>query len=145
MICRECGEDRPETEFHWKVKPIVRTKQCKECQKAYNRRHYARNPEMYKSATRRNKAKYVKRNSDYLFGLLAESECVVCRESDVLVLEMHHDDPDKKEYSISQLVTSGYPLWRVKEEVEKCTILCANCHKRGHYYLDEFGHRKLRS
>jgi 5-methylcytosine-specific restriction endonuclease McrA len=46
-------------------------------------------------------------------------------------LEFHHLDPTQKDFGISH---RGYTRsWaRVKEEVEKCILLCANCHREVH-------------
>lgn len=46
-------------------------------------------------------------------------------------LEFHHNDSSKKDFSISR---KGYTRsWaKVKEELGKCTLLCANCHREIH-------------
>ncbi len=46
-------------------------------------------------------------------------------------LEFHHIDPTRKDFSIS---SKGYTRsWdKVKEELDKCTMLCANCHRELH-------------
>lgn len=46
-------------------------------------------------------------------------------------LEFHHLDPTKKEFSIS---SSGSTMsWEmIKEELDKCILLCSNCHKEEH-------------
>ncbi len=46
-------------------------------------------------------------------------------------LEFHHIDPTVKEFNIS---SKGYTRsWeRVKVELDKCMILCANCHRETH-------------
>ncbi len=58
--------------------------------------------------------------------------CEVCgydRCSDAL--EFHHVDSSKKDFSIS---SKGYTRsWtKVKEELDKCVLLCANCHRETH-------------
>lgn len=46
-------------------------------------------------------------------------------------LDFHHLDESKKDFSIG---SSGYTRsWkRVKEELNKCVLLCANCHREVH-------------
>ena len=46
-------------------------------------------------------------------------------------LEFHHVDPSRKDFNIS---SKGYTRsWdRVKLELDKCMILCANCHREIH-------------
>lgn len=50
-------------------------------------------------------------------------------------LEFHHYDPSKKDFSISN---RGYTRsWEtVKQELDKCNILCANCHRELHARKD---------
>ncbi len=49
-------------------------------------------------------------------------------------LEFHHMDPTKKDFSIS---SKGYTRsWkRVQKELDKCVMLCANCHRETHAEL----------
>ena len=49
-------------------------------------------------------------------------------------LEFHHKDPIQKDFSISE---KGYTRsWkRVQEELDKCVMLCANCHREIHAEL----------
>ena len=46
-------------------------------------------------------------------------------------LEFHHSDSSQKDFSISE---KGYTRsWtKVKEELDKCILLCANCHREVH-------------
>lgn len=47
-------------------------------------------------------------------------------------LEFHHRDPTKKDYGIAE---NGHTKsWaRTKEELDKCIMLCSNCHKEVHH------------
>ncbi len=47
-------------------------------------------------------------------------------------LEFHHLDPSKKDFGISQ---NGMPRsWeKVQKELDKCILICSNCHKELHY------------
>jgi len=47
-------------------------------------------------------------------------------------LEFHHKDPNTKELTISAAVRAWGPE-RLVEELNKCIILCANCHRELHY------------
>ena len=46
-------------------------------------------------------------------------------------LEFHHKDPSQKDFGIS---SQGYTRsWKnVQEELDKCMMLCANCHRELH-------------
>lgn len=49
-------------------------------------------------------------------------------------LEFHHKDPEQKDFGISNKGHSR--SWEVvKNELDKCSILCSNCHKEVHYEL----------
>ena len=47
------------------------------------------------------------------------------------VLEFHHKDPKQKDFNLS---SKGHcRSWeRVKAEIAKCDLLCANCHREIH-------------
>lgn len=57
---------------------------------------------------------------------------MICRYNTcAATLEFHHPDPNKKDFSIS--VDGMTRSWeRVKKEVEKCILICANCHREIH-------------
>ena len=60
-----------------------------------------------------------------LFAHIGQFVCLRCGIGDERVLQFHHRNPDEKEIPISYL---GYSMERLKSEVEKCDVLCANCH-----------------
>lgn len=58
--------------------------------------------------------------------------CNVCGYNRCInALEFHHLDPTKKDFGIS---AKGYARsWeKVKKEIDKCVLLCANCHREFH-------------
>lgn len=61
---------------------------------------------------------------------LSTRACVICNENDVRVLEFDHLDQKTKTFTISQAVRLNYSWDDVLLEIEKCRILCANCHKK---------------
>lgn len=49
-------------------------------------------------------------------------------------LEFHHTDPNQKDFNPSNGgVTRSYEF--MKKEVDKCMLVCANCHREIHYEL----------
>jgi len=42
----------------------------------------------------------------------------------------HHKNPDEKEFTVSRYMSRS--LDRLKKEVDKCSLLCANCHAEEH-------------
>lgn len=48
-------------------------------------------------------------------------------------LQFHHTNKDEKDFNISNYTCSKYlDLDKVYEEVDKCILLCANCHAEEH-------------
>jgi len=62
-------------------------------------------------------------------------ECVECGyDACIGALEFHHLDPNEKDFSIGG--QGNTPAWdKVKDELDKCVLLCANCHRELHYNL----------
>lgn len=72
---------------------------------------------------------------DYITQLKKESSCSnpECSESRAKALCFHHREPEQKELAVSRMKgLSQYTLEHIKKEVEKCDILCQNCHKVRH-------------
>lgn len=58
-------------------------------------------------------------------------KCAVCNYNKYQgALEFHHIDPSKKSFAIGTLKT--YSMEVLKPELDKCVILCSNCHKELH-------------
>ena len=68
------------------------------------------------------------RNRLHLYNYLKDKSCVDCGETDPVVLDFDHIK-DKK-YNISYLIALGYSISKIDEEINKCEIRCANCHRR---------------
>lgn len=59
-------------------------------------------------------------------------KCINCGyDKDVpAVYVFHHKDPAKKDFQISSGYSKGFN--RMKKEVDKCVLLCRNCHAEIH-------------
>ena len=59
-------------------------------------------------------------------------ECEICGYKKYIgALQFHHLEPDKKDFHISQKGHSR--SWdKVKVELDKCMLVCANCHSELH-------------
>ena len=62
---------------------------------------------------------------------LLGNECCLCGFSgSPAAMQFHHVDPRKKEVNFNDSFVS----WdRYKKELEKCILLCANCHATVHW------------
>ena len=61
------------------------------------------------------------------------NKCSICDYNKCIgALEFHHLDPNEKEFGIS---AKGYTRsWElVKKELDKCILVCSNCHRELHY------------
>lgn len=67
----------------------------------------------------------------------ADGGCVRCVEDDPACLDFHHTDTERKEMTISSMISYGYSKERLLAEIEKCEILCANCHRKRHYTIPD--------
>ena len=47
------------------------------------------------------------------------------------VYDFHHLDPTQKEIGVNRILGNAWD--KIKEELEKCVLLCANCHRIRHY------------
>lgn len=67
-------------------------------------------------------------------------KCIICGYNKCArALQFHHIDPNEKEFNIS--MTTAFTLERNKAELDKCVLLCANCHSEIHdgmVQLDDF-------
>src|SRR2546425_4524317 len=43
-------------------------------------------------------------------------------------LQFHHRDPKQKEFNVGESIRNGVSLEKLKSEIAKCDVLCANCH-----------------
>lgn len=59
--------------------------------------------------------------------------CPRCGCSHPAYLDFHHRESDEKEMAVGEMVTYGYGKESLREEIEKCDVLCANCHRRAHH------------
>lgn len=58
--------------------------------------------------------------------------CKKCGEKRIYLLDFHHRNPQEKEGELSDF-SKGYNLDKFFEELKKCDLLCANCHREFHY------------
>lgn len=98
---------------------------CKECFATYERERYQNGD---KARKERNKASIIKQRQDYIWNILTASECKVCGLDDPLVLEFDHRDPKTKVYNVTDMYQLSES--KIQAEIDKCDILCANCHRR---------------
>lgn len=64
---------------------------------------------------------------------IAGGECCDCGyKRNISALEFHHLNPDEKSFGIDLRKCSCAKWDRLVEEVRKCVLICANCHRERH-------------
>ena len=59
---------------------------------------------------------------------MSKCSCQQCGIDNPDVLEWHHQDPNQKDNSISNMI-GRYSVAAILSEIQKCICLCANCHR----------------
>ncbi len=129
--CTKCRKEKLTNEFNFKVKSLgLRHNQCKECTRFFVKNHYNKNREYYLEKVQKRNSKSRLEVLNYIEEYLLKNPCIDCGESDSIVLEFDHKDRSSKFKAVSSLIRARYPLEKIKEEISKCEVRCANCHRR---------------
>ena len=124
--CCMCGEFKELTHenFAWKKKDSgTFQSQCRPCHKEYRAQHYDINKEKYVAKAR----VWSDNEAKNFFTWLSDKSCIDCGISDIRVLEFDHVR-GVKAGNISKML-GAVSRERLLEELEKCDIVCANCHR----------------
>jgi len=126
--CGRCGLEKPLEEFAWRRRAKnQRHNYCRPCHSDYHREHYLANKQRYVDQAAASRKKLRHERTAFLLEYFAEHPCVDCGETDPIVLEFDH--LRDKAFDIGK----GLPerAWAsVLAEIEKCEVVCANCHRR---------------
>jgi hypothetical protein len=95
--------------------------------RAYERERYARLRESERARMKVNSDNARKRNREYVWELKS-NPCTDCGQIyHPTAMQFDHTDTDK-EFNVSDMVKNGFSLTRIQEEINKCELVCANCH-----------------
>lgn len=126
-ICTKCGLEKPIEEFSKnRTKKDGLSCECKKCHQSRYKQYYNKNKERYRESSKRKREKLY----TYL-NQIKKNGCSMCGEKDIACLDFHHIRDKSK--NISELV-SIENFNRLVLEVDKCIVLCANCHRKLHYH-----------
>lgn len=137
--CCNCDKSLPLEDFYPSSKAKDgRQSKCKPCHREYRKSHYESNKSKYISKAADCRQRYRQEFLDFI----KTKSCVDCGNDDWRVLEFDH----QRDKSFNICEKKGQrTLKSLMSEIEKCEIVCANCHRiRSHeqfsYYekcLDE--------
>jgi len=102
------------------------------------RRHYVKNAAAIQLRTAQNNRLIRKRNKAYVDEVKGVNPCVDCGVSyPPYVMQFDHV-VDGKVSNIADMVRNGYSIKNIQAEIDKCELVCANCHaERTHGLKDE--------
>jgi hypothetical protein len=107
------------------------THKNKTVRQKYASEHYIKNKALYKSRAilrRRKRALYLRK-------LKVDKGCKICGEKHPACLDFHHIS--EKEFNICSASHNMIPFHVILKEIEKCEVLCSNCHRKIHWKDNE--------
>lgn len=115
----------------FKDKSRYQSEEWKEYQRNYQRSWHQRHKE-------KRLAKSYKRRAaiyEYVQEIKSQLCCADCGERHPATLQFHHLNSEDKMFNIGNAISDGISLNRIQKEIEKCIVLCANCHAIRHYNM----------
>ena len=130
-ICSKCELEKPLDKFFWRNKnKNVKHSQCKECYRLGRNQeeHYVKYKAEYISRAIGRKIIKTSENRMKLLEYFKTHHCIVCGESNPIVLDFDHREQSEKTLSISEMIY--HHNWEaIEKEISKCDVLCANHHR----------------
>jgi len=127
-VCTSCNQAKPLDAFYFIKSRNRHLHKCIVCKQQYDKSYWQLTGTKRRSQKKKNISQIRDRNTRYILSYLREHPCVLCLETDPLVLEFDHINPSLKEANVSELLS--YSIERIEVEIAKCRVLCANCHRR---------------
>jgi hypothetical protein len=127
--CPKCNKTKSHKEFSKNKRRADKLEcYCKECVSKLQKKAYRESPALAKNILK-NQRSYRERNALFIRDYLSTHPCVDCGESDPVVLEFDHRNPEEKTANVSALCSSS-SIKKIEKEITKCEVRCANCHRR---------------
>ncbi len=119
--------------------PFKDKEKAKKKNAEYQKKWFQNNKKVHYGRVR----KRIERNSKWIQNYKKTQKCGRCGEDHPSTLDFHHRNNKEKEFPISKC--RDYGLKRIKAEIAKCDVLCANCHRKLHWdnKTGSFAHRKI--
>lgn len=114
--CKYCNKFYPEESFGVALTTeakVFRRRKCRDCYRA-------------------TKQILISRIHEWIISFKVQRGCGSCGIVDQRVLDLHHPDENKKNFTVAYF-RRGLGFDKIMREVEKCEVLCANCHRILHW------------
>jgi hypothetical protein len=89
--------------------------------------------EKYKLMMRLAQQKARGKINEFVRAMKSDRGCLDCGEQHPACLQFHHMDPSQKLFSIRDAISTKVPHPKLIAEIEKCVVLCGNCHAKRHW------------
>lgn len=123
-FCPGCSIKKPYSEFQRnKIKNDGYQSHCRKCKSRDDHKYYLTNKEVHYARVK----SYLNKNRLNLWNYLKKHSCIDCGETNPIVLEFDH--LSNKKASVAWLIGRKYSWKVIKNEIKKCKIRCANCHR----------------
>jgi len=105
----------------------------REKQKEYSKRYYENNRQKALESSGKSRRKHRAEFAEFKSRL----SCTQCNENHPAALDFHHIVPDPANKKITDLIRAGRFHFAIEEIMNKCIVLCSNCHRKHHYNEDK--------
>ena len=109
-------------------------------QREASRRHYEKHRDRVIAKAKEYSKAARERTRAYISKYLKTHPCVDCGETNTIVLEFDHIGDDK-DFNISDAARNGVGPKKLKDEIAKCEVRCANCHRKKTYQRNGSTHK----
>ena len=115
----------------FKDRSRYQSEEWKEYQRTYQRSWHQRHREKRLARMYARKAAIY----EYVQNMKSQLRCIDCGQWHPATLQFHHLNSQDKVFNISDAARRGTSLDTIKQEMQKCIVLCANCHAIRHYNM----------
>lgn len=130
--CYTCQQEKVSTEFNKnKGQKDGLNSICKDCSRQRSRVYYQDNTALHKRNVYKNSVAYKAQLRNWVNTEVRKNGCCLCDEKEVCCLEFHHVNRKKKEGLVSYLISTNSKA-KLEKELNKCAIVCSNCHRKIH-------------
>lgn len=125
-ICTKCKVNKEFKEFSSKGGDKLNS-WCKVCHSIHTKEYKTNNTE-YSNRKKLLKQARTLEIRQRVWSYLETNPCKDCGETDPVVLDFDH--MRDKEFNISEATKLNYAWSRIENEISKCEVRCANCHRK---------------
>ncbi len=98
-------------------------------QKSHQKKHYEKYKDDYIKRARAFNIKARERNRQYVMEYKNSHPCSNCNENNWMTLDFAHVNRGTKLDNVATLAYRPVSIKRLQAEIDKCKVLCANCHR----------------